>query len=188
MLTMVLVFVTLAFTVSAATSATLDDKTTSTTAVQKYTFKAANNSGYQEVTKVKVSWTIADLQVTYDSAKTWNDENLSWDESGVANITVVSGNKPTFTFENRGTKAVTASVSFKQAQSFNAGAINVTFTNNNSTVKSVVNATTHAVDKTINHSLTITGDVTIDGSKFNGTKNTSGETLGTYTITIGTPR
>ncbi len=171
-----------------------------------FTYTVTHETGYVELSAVKLEWSVPVVKYTKTDVRTWNPETLHWgqnyESSGEADVS--------FTLTNRGTYAIKANVSFTPAVE---GSASVSFgkkdpedaaktvNNNDPTIPSIV-GDAHALkvakgemtdaeylaarDKYVidNCKATIAGTVKVDDvSKLTAD---SGK-LGTYTVKISDP-
>ncbi|GEM_PF-5046054 len=163
------------------TSATLTDLNNSKTIDQKYSLTVSTGS-YTDVTKVKLEWTLENLSFSRKDNKIWDPDTLAW----VANGSTFTGSETanaSFVLTNLSSVPVKANAVFRVENALRDTFAKITFTNNDCTVASVVDAETKAVNTGISHAQTISAALKVNKDKFTGAA-ASNATYGTYVISI----
>jgi len=154
--------------------------------LQGYTLEEGEPT-VQHTTRVKVEWTVTDVEVTYSPSMKWDAENLKWVEDTENRTYQATDGGAKFTFTNYGSEDVMASASFTPALGLE-DAINgdVVFGNNNCTVKTPVTPAQSLYEESDFTALsqTVTATVKVNADRFADLPDTDNGNLGTYTLKI----
>ncbi|GEM_PF-2493337 len=139
------------------------------------------------VSKVKVSWTIPDIEITYGSYAEWDVNTLSWIESeGTGEDYSVSNTPATFVIENMSSAAINAKLSFDVVAGMSGIAQGATVTGSDGkaiTRKGIDIGAAASTQKSTTETLKALVNILSDAD-FSTLQATEGSTLGTYTVTI----
>jgi len=140
-----------------------------------------NETGYEDATKVKLSWEIKDINATRTDNKIWDTENLCW-KTDSSSTTINQQGTAKFTLENYSSVKVNATATFKAEGNFKGtasydvegGKVTLDTANGNDTY-SKTNVPTKVINAT----------VTTAANDFDDKEATTKATkYGTYTVTI----
>jgi len=161
---------------------------------QNYTFKQTGATTYNDVSKVKLEWTVTDIAATYTSSKTWDPDTMSWTETK-GDITGLDDHTATFKLTNYSSTKVAATVTFAAETALKDSLEDATFKNGDTDItdKNVILDTAVKADKTVDSSKTganapsktITATLEFDQTEFAKlSEQKTAATYGTYTVTI----
>jgi len=158
---------------------------------QKYDLTVTDGS-YKDVTKVKLEWTLNDINASRQGAKKWDPENLKWVGTGTEDVVNADETTATFKITNYSSVKIDAKVEFEAAEYAEGEEFNPTVTytgvdatTHKTTLDTVVGAN-HAVEASPTApSADVTVKVTPSEEDFAElTATTSAKKYGTYTVTI----